>query len=208
MRTSHSRGLRPRWCGVGLTLCLSLVLAACSPADEGPAGAVPTAPVATTAPTEEPTEEPLSLTVEEANDILAELSRIQGDIFRLMIATQEVPPEAYERLEAAFTGHSLDRGRAALPQVLANDPDLESLLGGDPVRSVQGVIQATHDCVGIRARVEFSGAIEGSPPRVADIALVPQAEQDLNRSGWAIAFEGASEAENELTGEPCEDASS
>jgi hypothetical protein len=204
VRTSHSRGLRPRWCGLGLTLCLSLVLAACSPADEGPAGAVPTAPVATTAPTEEPTEEPLSLTVEEANEILAELSRIQGDIFRLMIATQEVPPEAYERLEAAFTGPALEDGHEALPRMLAVDPELVGLRGGDPVREVDSNLGSAEGCLSFEGRTELGSAIEGSPPRALRIALVPHERNEFNATGWAIFEEAVDENVDELTLDPCD----
>jgi hypothetical protein len=205
VRTSHSRGLRPRWCGLGLTLCLSLVLAACSPADEGPAGAVPTAPVATTAPTEEPTEEPLSLTVEEANEILAELSRIQGDIFRLMIATGEVPPEAYERLEAAFTGPALESGRTALQQFLENDPEAEHLLGGDPIRMVLSIHDAGPSCVAVQIEQDLSGAIDGSPLRVGITALVPGPSDEFNDSGWRIGREYLGDSEADLEGDPCDD---
>jgi hypothetical protein len=189
VRTSHSRGLRPRWCGLGLTLCLSLVLAACSPADEGPAGAVPTAPVATTAPTEEPTEEPLSLTVEEANEILAELSELEGDIFRFLIATQEDAPEAHQRLEETFDGPALEAGREALPEMIEADPSVETLLGGDPIRRAREVVHTDSACVAVLIDEDFSPVIAGADPGRAVIALVPAAVDGSNKTGWKIASE-------------------
>lgn len=187
----------------GTSLAVLLLLSACTAAgDDGPTGEVPTA-LPTVEATQQAAEEPLSMTVDEANEILAELSAIQGEIFALMIATLEITDAVEERLEAAFTGPALEAGREALPQFLEQDPELSSFLGGDPVRQALEVTSQQSDCVTVRAERDFSAVIHDAPARPALVALRPHPVSEINQTGWAIYDEAVREDGQEPTEEPC-----
>lgn len=180
----------------------SLLLAASAAACDSSSGAARSsasntvatepAPTMTTSPYAVPA------VIDEAyvNRVLAGLDAAMGEVTRLILRTQTIPPEAYDRLRSLYGD---DDGLQLAIDTFQTDirRQFSGYLPnpGNKTTTVNQVIQATRTCIFARVTRDYS--LVGVNARTADtqwIALKPlDLSRDPNRfntTSWAFAYEG------------------
>jgi hypothetical protein len=174
--------------------------AACSNggAEKGSAGANPT--VATDPPTTtttNPYDVPAVIDVAYVNRVLAGLDSVLGDVTRLLIRTNTFPPDAYDRLKALYGDNKwlqskLDAFQHDLNRGFANYKPTP----GNKVSTATRLIVASHDCIFVEVRRDYTPVAETPPPSSPQwVALKPldrvRDPARYNNTGWSFVYDGA-----------------
>ena len=193
-----------------VAVAVALVAPACSRGEADAGGAVvPRAtttsqPETTTTTSADPYAIPAVIDADYVNRVLAEFSRIEGDLFRKYVSTRLfeerdlVPIRAmYADAEVRRQAESFAKTRI-LPAAEYRDPI------GDKLVLVESILAAGPECVSVKATFDFS-PIRTNPPPVSPgwISLRPKPEGidplKLNPTPWVIASDSLTE-ENRCAG--------
>ncbi len=184
--------------GVALLAVLLGGAAACSGATAdkaGPTATVRTEPPATT--TTNPYAVPAVIDAAYVNRVLAGLDAIRGDVARLVLRTQNIPREAYDRLKAMYADPDF-------LQINIDGLQLDIREGfrayrpepGNNVTLVRELITARPDCIFARVDRDRSAVGVKPPPNVSVewVALRPldraRDPAGYNATGWAYVYDG------------------
>ena len=132
------------------------------------------------------------------NRVLAELDRVQGDVFRRIVATGAFAPSELVPLRAVFNDPELT-GQAQGFAGLVGSIDRAKNPPGDNRTTVVRLLTARPDCIYVEASLDLSATVLDPPaPRTTFVALRPSQPgsdpQDLNPTPFSIAAEHATEA--------------
>jgi hypothetical protein len=165
-------GLARRSLAVAL-LSVTSALAGCNGSSE-PLGPTATVPQATT--TTNPYAVPAVIDIAYVNRVLAGLDQAVGEVTRLTVNSQSIPPEAIERLKAAY----LDKDLLQLAVDVYQDRLISEFAGmipnpGNRVTTVVELISASPDCIFAKVDVDVSAMFEQPNPRfrVQWVGLIP-----------------------------------
>lgn len=182
---------------VGLTGLV--MLAACSPS-QGPPHVSPTIGTAflpTT--TTNPYAVPAVIDAAYVNRVLAGLDAVDGDIIRLAVLAQRLPPDLVDRLKALYGQETVSLQLQALAQDSAEGFKGAGANPGNRRTTVSELLTAGPKCIFAHVARDY-GPIANSPePNISDqwIALVPlDPIRDPNRynaTGWMYIYDGFEE---------------
>ncbi|MGH9277005.1 MAG: hypothetical protein ACRD12_02695 [Acidimicrobiales bacterium] len=190
-------GLVRTWT-VGFLVVVALVAGmACSGAPEpAPPGAtVGTEPPRTT--TTDPYAIPSVIDADYVNRILAAFDAVRGDVYRLVVRTRTIPPEAIDRLKSVY-------GPGVFLQLAVDDLQSQMLRGfsdyrdppGNQRSTVDRLITANHSCVFAQVRRDYS-AVTSRPNPAPDkvwIALLRNPGDidpwRYNPTAWYSPYDG------------------
>ncbi|MDQ4069029.1 MAG: hypothetical protein M3203_06105 [Actinomycetota bacterium] len=160
----------------------------------GPTATVGTEPPATT--TTNPYAVPAVIDAAYVNRVLAGLDAIRGDVARLVLQTQTIPREAYDRLKAMyadpdFLQNSIDSYQLEIRQGLRGyrkDP-------GNILTQVRELITARPNCIFARVERDRSAVAANPPPNTfVWVGLRPldplRDPMGYNTTGWAYVYDG------------------
>ncbi len=178
-----------------LALAALLLVAACAGDDDSkavPSATVPAAP-ATTATTN-PDAIPEVIDAAYVNRVLAGLDAAVGDIVRLVVRTQDIPPEAVERVKAVFlTREGQNLVLAGLSQDIREDFRAYQENPGNKRSTVTELLTATRQCIFAEVNRDYSAvtANRDSTPAVEWVVLKPadraRGPMSYNPTPWAFA---------------------
>ena len=131
--------------------------------------------------------------------VLAELDRVQGDVFRRIVATGSFAQSELVPLRAVFNDPELS-GQAQGFATLVGSIDRARKPPGDNRTTVVRLLTARPDCIYAETSVDLSATVlEPPPPRTLWIALRPSQPdsdpQGLNPTPFSIAAEHTAEAD-------------
>ena len=132
------------------------------------------------------------------NRVLAELDRVQGDVFRRIVATGAFAQSELVPLRAVFNDPELS-GQAQGFASLVGSIDKARNPPGDNRTTVVRLLTARPDCIYVEATIDLSATVlEPPPPRTTWVALRPSQSgsdpQDLNPTPFSIAAEHSAES--------------
>ena len=131
------------------------------------------------------------------NRVLAELDRVQGDVFRRIVATGSFAQSELVPLRAVFNDPELS-GQAQGFASLVGSIDKAKNPPGDNRTTVVRLLTARPECIYAETTIDLSATVlEPPPPRTAWVALRPSQAgsdpQDLNPTPFSIAAEHTTE---------------
>ena len=140
---------------------------------------------------------PAEIDADYVNRVLAELDRVQGDVFRRIVANGAFAQADLIPLRAVFNDPELT-GQAQGFATLVQSIDKAKNPPGDNRTTVVRLLTARPDCIYAETTVDVSATVlEPPPPRTAWVALRPSQPdsdpQDLNPTPFSIAAEHTQE---------------
>ncbi len=186
-------GRSRRSLAVGLVAVVA-VLGACKGSSEPPVPAA-TVPQATT--TTNPYAVPTVIDEAYVNRVLAGLDQAVGDVTRMIVTTQTVPPEAIDRLQTIY----LDKGLLQLVVDVYQEQLLRGFPGqlpqpGNRVTKVVEMLSVSPNCIFARVDADSSGVFEQQNDKLRNqwVSLVPTdsspAHSAYNPTTWGYIYEG------------------
>lgn len=180
-------------------LCGTLVLVGCRPKKASPVPPTTTTLLpATTGPTAAPTTTldvsapPTPAQLQDPaywNAILAALNRVAGDAFRSVVSTKVVSPSTAEALEQIY-GPSVFPGQyKALVDITRGPPNGLVLPPGDPLATVDRIVDAESRCVSLTASLDYGGVNTSVPKAMNAFRLMPRTKTSgasVNPTPWMI----------------------
>jgi hypothetical protein len=186
-------GLTRRSLAVGL-LSVTAALAGCKGSSE-PLGPTATVPQATT--TTNPYAVPAVIDVAYVNRVLAGMDQAVGDVTRLIVTSQSIPPEAIDRLRAIYSSEDwlqlmIDSYQKDQMEKFMSYREVP----GDQKTLVRDLISTSVSCIFAEVSRDFSAVSSrpATPPSIEWIAIRALDEATAytgqNSTGWAFIFDG------------------
>jgi len=169
----------------------SLIVGACE-GSEQPLGPTATLPQATT--TTDPYALPAVIDEAYVNRVLAGLDQAVGDVVRLAVSTNSIPPEAIERLEAIYVNRGfLELKIKGLQENLQNREQFVAN-PGNQVSTVTQLLSVSERCVFAEIERDYSlvAATPAPEPKYQWIALErsDSSSESLNPTNWVYRYDG------------------
>ena len=141
---------------------------------------------------------PAKIDADYVNRVLAELDRVQGDVFRRIVAHGAFAQADLIPLRAVFNDPELTAQAQGFAS-LVSDIDKAKNPPGDNRTTVVRLLTARPDCIYAETAVDVSATVlEPPPPRPSWVALRPSARgsdpQGINPTPFSIVAEHAREA--------------
>jgi hypothetical protein len=157
--------------------------------DEGPTATVPTTPP-------DPYAVPAVIDEAYVNRVLAALDQLSGDVLRTFLMTKTLPPDAIDRLEAAYVPdlarRQSDALQANLYALLAEHPTIP----GNRHTEVSRLITARRSCIFAEVKRDYSEVVAAPDPRLEKqwVSLIPldpsMDPHNYNRTSWVYSYDG------------------